>query len=56
MKRSDVIRAKSDEELAKVISENIDCGCCETINHGRPCDYTCCIDFWLQWLGEEESP
>lgn len=47
------IKNKSPEELAKMISEHIDCGSCETMNHGRPCDYECCPDFWLKRLNTE---
>lgn len=46
---------KSPEELAKTISDYIDCCCCEIMHYGRPCDSDCCPDFWLKWLNTEAS-
>lgn len=50
---ADHIRAMTDEELATAISENIDCGVCESIHQCRPCNDKCCPDFWLEWLRQE---
>lgn len=50
---ADHIRAMTDEELATLISENIDCGVCEDIFDMRPCNVRCCSDFWLDWLKQE---
>lgn len=52
--KADKIRAMTDEELATLISENIDCGVCENVFGLRPCSERCCPDFWLDWLKQEE--
>ncbi len=49
----DRIVSKSPEELAMLISENIDCGVCENVFGLRPCSERCCTDFWLDWLKQE---
>ena len=57
---ADRIRAMSDEELAKLIAENIDCCVCKSIHHAE--DDCCptvsskaCPDMWLDWLRHEVS-
>lgn len=51
----DRIISKTPEELATLISENIDCGVCENVFGLRPCSERCCPDFWLDWLKQEVS-
>ena len=51
----DRIISKSPEELATLISENIDCGVCENVFGLRPCSERCCPDFWLDWLKQEAT-
>ena len=55
---SNRIRAMSNEELAKLIAENIDCCVCMAIHHAE--DNCCptasgkaCPDMWLDWLKKE---
>ena len=49
----DRIISKTPENLATLISENIDCGVCENVFGLRPCSERCCPDFWLDWLRQE---
>ncbi len=51
----DQLRAMTDEELAKTISENILCESCERMNDGyRPClGGEICEEHWLKWLKQE---
>lgn len=49
----DSIVSKSPENLAVLISENIDCGVCENMFGLRPCSERCCLDFWFDWLKQD---
>ena len=49
----DRIISKTPEELATLVSENIDCGVCENVFGLRPCRERCCPDLWLDWLRQE---
>lgn len=49
----DRIISKTPEELAVLISENIDCGVCENVFGLQPCGEKCCPDFWLYWLQQD---
>lgn len=52
----DKIRAMSDEELAELISDTMDCSECEHryAGEGKPChNGYCCPDYWLDWLRQE---
>ena len=54
--QADRIRAMSDEELAEMISDRIDCSECKHMyaGEGKPChNGKCCPDYWLEWLREE---
>ena len=55
---ADRIRSMSDEELAELISERIDCSECEHMyaGDGKPChNGKTCPDYWLDWLKKEEA-
>ena len=58
----DKMRAMSDEELAKIIGENIDCKICKKMaNNNGLCPGSIinipgeldCYDVWLKWLKKE---
>lgn len=52
----DRITSKPPEELAKWISETIDCGVCEVMHGFRMCDAApceTCEDCWAGWLKQE---
>jgi hypothetical protein len=54
----DKIRAMTDEELADLISERIDCSECEHmyVGEGKPChNGKTCPDYWLDWLRKEAT-
>lgn len=53
MKNGDAIRAMTDEELAKIISDSIDCNVCQE-QFSVLCDGTSktCEQTWLDWLKE----
>lgn len=55
---ADRIRSMSDEELAELISDRIDCCECEHMyaGEGKPChNGETCQDYWLDWLKQEVS-
>jgi hypothetical protein len=52
---ADRIRAMSDEELAEMIAETIDCSVCKSLPHSESDEcpshpHQACDDFWLDWL------
>lgn len=51
----DRIVSKTPEELATLISDNIDCGVCENVFGLRPCSKSdrCSPDVWIDWLKQE---
>lgn len=61
--KADRIRFATDEELAKKISETIDCGVCKDIMQSDNCPaekgwrkdtrLSLCEIFWLNWLQQE---
>lgn len=56
---ADRIRSMSDEKLAELISERIDCCECEHmyVGEGKPChNGKTCPDYWLDWLKQEAEP
>lgn len=53
---ADRIRSMTDEELAELISDRIDCCECEHMyaGEGKPChNGETCPDYWLDWLKQE---
>ena len=53
--RADRIRAMSDEELAKVIAEKIECTECPFVGDEEKCGNVGCSDLFLDWLQSEVS-
>lgn len=52
MTNAEIIKAKSNEELAEYISQIVDCDICKL-----PCDYKKqCSGTWLEWLNKEATP
>lgn len=59
--KADRIRSMADEALAEIIGESIDCEVCKTMHHSESGECPCrphqsCVDFWLEWLKQEEKP
>lgn len=50
---ADRIRSMSDEELAKLIAENIDCTMCPFVNVEEKCGEIQCSKLILEWLQSE---
>lgn len=50
MKNIDVIRAMSDEEIAKLLSGNIDCNICKMLFNDVPNCVAHCEALWREWL------
>ena len=53
---ADVIKHMSDEKLARLIGDNVDCCICKSMNEFDecPCDGVVgCEDIWLKWLRKE---
>ena len=53
---ADRIRSMTDEELAELVSERIDCSECEHMyaGEGKPChNGKTYPDYWLDWLRQE---
>lgn len=54
---ADRIRAMSDEELAELIGDNIDCCICRDkfqMSAVKPCKMDCYTE-WLNWLKQEHT-
>ena len=49
MKNIDAIRAMSDEEIARLLSGNIDCNICKILFNNEV-DCVHCEDHWREWL------
>ena len=52
MKNIDAIRAMSDEEIARLLSGNIDCNICKILFNNEV-DCVHCEDHWREWLQAE---
>ena len=55
---ADRIRSMTDEELAELIGDNIDCAICRKKHYSDDCPKPypgSCYDVWLDWLKEEAS-
>ena len=50
---ADRIRSMSDEELAKLIAENIECTMCPFVNVEEKCGEIRCSKLILEWLQSE---
>lgn len=55
---ADKFRAMTDEEIAQMVAESINCEVCKSFHHAE--DGECphkpnqaCEDFWLDWLRQE---
>ena len=56
MTKADRIRSKTDEELAELVCDSIDCSICEreAKSDGCPAKGRPCYNYWLDWLKQEE--
>ena len=58
MTNADRIRAMTDEELAELIENTIDCGICKDMANCDVCPVSTdnerdCHKYWLDWLKQE---
>lgn len=53
MTNADKIRSLSDNELAEIISVNVDCGKCMDYLSPNDCASKLCKSAWLDWLKRE---
>lgn len=59
LSNGDKIRAMSDEELAELIGDNIDCCICKEMHSADECprtDVKDCYGVWLDWLKSPVEP
>lgn len=58
MTNADRIRSMTDEELAELIGDTIDCGFCKDMANYDVCPVSAdndrnCYKYWLDWLQQE---